>query len=76
MKAVWYGPKVYVEGADAQTFTEGETVTFINWGNIIISKIHRLFGFAFTSTAGLKQGLFKQKDYNIGGGKITSNIQV
>ncbi|XP_031435623.1 bifunctional glutamate/proline--tRNA ligase isoform X1 [Clupea harengus] len=41
MKAVWYGPKVYVEGADAQTFTEGETVTFINWGNIIISKIHR-----------------------------------
>lgn len=41
MKSVWYGPKVYVEGADAETFTEGETVTFINWGNIIITKIHK-----------------------------------
>ncbi|XP_063040031.1 bifunctional glutamate/proline--tRNA ligase [Engraulis encrasicolus] len=41
MKTVWYGPKVYVEGADAETFTEGEMVTFINWGNIIITKIHR-----------------------------------
>uniref|UniRef100_A0AAR2IVE0 Bifunctional glutamate/proline--tRNA ligase n=1 Tax=Pygocentrus nattereri TaxID=42514 RepID=A0AAR2IVE0_PYGNA len=40
MKQVWYGPKVFVEGADAETFSEGETVTFINWGNIIITKIH------------------------------------
>uniref|UniRef100_A0A4W4HFL0 Glutamyl-tRNA synthetase n=1 Tax=Electrophorus electricus TaxID=8005 RepID=A0A4W4HFL0_ELEEL len=40
MKQVWYGPKVFVEGADAETFTEGEAVTFINWGNIIITKIH------------------------------------
>lgn len=41
MKQVWYGPKVFIEGADAETFAEGETVTFINWGNIIITKIHR-----------------------------------
>ncbi|XP_060735892.1 bifunctional glutamate/proline--tRNA ligase isoform X1 [Tachysurus vachellii] len=41
MKQVWYGPKVFVEGADAETFTEGETVTFINWGNVIITKIHK-----------------------------------
>ncbi|TRY57801.1 hypothetical protein DNTS_027639 [Danionella cerebrum] len=41
MKQVWYGPKVFIEGADAETFTEGEIVTFINWGNIIISKICR-----------------------------------
>ncbi|XP_069055266.1 bifunctional glutamate/proline--tRNA ligase isoform X2 [Lepisosteus oculatus] len=41
MKPVWYGPKVLVEGADAETFSEGETVTFINWGNIVITKIHR-----------------------------------
>uniref|UniRef100_A0A673KX14 Bifunctional glutamate/proline--tRNA ligase-like n=1 Tax=Sinocyclocheilus rhinocerous TaxID=307959 RepID=A0A673KX14_9TELE len=40
MKQVWYGPKVLIEGADAETFTEGETVTFINWGNVIITKIH------------------------------------
>ncbi|NP_001275581.1 bifunctional glutamate/proline--tRNA ligase [Danio rerio] len=41
LKQVWYGPKVFIEGADAETFTEGEIVTFINWGNIIITKIHR-----------------------------------
>uniref|UniRef100_A0A673WHL1 Bifunctional glutamate/proline--tRNA ligase n=1 Tax=Salmo trutta TaxID=8032 RepID=A0A673WHL1_SALTR len=40
MKAVWYGPRVLVEGADAETFTKGEMVTFINWGNIIITQIH------------------------------------
>ncbi|XP_069029580.1 bifunctional glutamate/proline--tRNA ligase isoform X1 [Embiotoca jacksoni] len=41
MKDVWYGPKVLVEGADAETFTEGEIVTFINWGNLIITKINK-----------------------------------
>ncbi|XP_028256961.1 bifunctional glutamate/proline--tRNA ligase [Parambassis ranga] len=41
MKEVWYGPKVLVEGADAETFTEGEMVTFINWGNLIITKINK-----------------------------------
>uniref|UniRef100_A0A8C7UH45 Bifunctional glutamate/proline--tRNA ligase n=1 Tax=Oncorhynchus mykiss TaxID=8022 RepID=A0A8C7UH45_ONCMY len=40
MKEVWYGPRVLVEGADAETFTKGEIVTFINWGNIIITQIH------------------------------------
>ncbi|XP_056424337.1 bifunctional glutamate/proline--tRNA ligase isoform X2 [Hyla sarda] len=41
MKPVWYGPRVLIEGADAETLSEGETVTFINWGNLIITKIHR-----------------------------------
>ncbi|XP_041793033.1 bifunctional glutamate/proline--tRNA ligase isoform X2 [Chelmon rostratus] len=41
MKKVWYGPRVLVEGADAETFSEGETVTFINWGNLIITKINK-----------------------------------
>uniref|UniRef100_A0A3P8QMA9 WHEP-TRS domain-containing protein n=1 Tax=Astatotilapia calliptera TaxID=8154 RepID=A0A3P8QMA9_ASTCA len=41
MKEVWYGPRVLIEGADAETFTEGETVTFINWGNLIITKINK-----------------------------------
>lgn len=41
MKEVWYGPKVLIEGADAETFSEGEMVTFINWGNLIITKIHK-----------------------------------
>nr|XP_004670165.2 bifunctional glutamate/proline--tRNA ligase isoform X2 [Jaculus jaculus] len=41
LKPVWYGSKVFIEGADAETFSEGEVVTFINWGNITITKIHR-----------------------------------
>ncbi|XP_076596418.1 bifunctional glutamate/proline--tRNA ligase isoform X3 [Chaetodon auriga] len=41
MKTVWYGPRVLVEGADAETFSEGEIVTFINWGNLIITKINK-----------------------------------
>ncbi|XP_057691275.1 bifunctional glutamate/proline--tRNA ligase isoform X2 [Corythoichthys intestinalis] len=41
MKQVWYGPRVFVEGADAETFSEGEVVTFINWGNLIITKINK-----------------------------------
>ncbi|PVD25555.1 hypothetical protein C0Q70_13211 [Pomacea canaliculata] len=40
-KKVWYGPKVYIEGADAAVLAEGEVVTFINWGNIIIRKINK-----------------------------------
>uniref|UniRef100_A0A4W4HEU9 Bifunctional glutamate/proline--tRNA ligase n=1 Tax=Electrophorus electricus TaxID=8005 RepID=A0A4W4HEU9_ELEEL len=52
MKQVWYGPKVFVEGADAETFTEGEAVTFINWGNIIITKIHRDSSGAVSSLEG------------------------
>ncbi|KAM6405370.1 bifunctional glutamate/proline--tRNA ligase isoform 6-T6 [Pluvialis apricaria] len=41
LKPVWYGSRVLIEGADAETLTEGEVVTFINWGNIIITKLHR-----------------------------------
>uniref|UniRef100_A0A8C5CN35 Glutamate--tRNA ligase n=1 Tax=Gadus morhua TaxID=8049 RepID=A0A8C5CN35_GADMO len=41
MKEVWYGPKVLVDGADAETFSVGEVVTFINWGNLIITKINK-----------------------------------
>ncbi|CAN9506862.1 unnamed protein product [Ophioblennius macclurei] len=41
MKEVWYGPRVLIEGADAETLAEGEIVTFINWGNLIVTKINR-----------------------------------
>ncbi|KAM8814869.1 bifunctional glutamate/proline--tRNA ligase [Rhynchonycteris naso] len=41
LKPVWYSPRVFIEGADAQTFSEGEMVTFINWGNINVTKIHK-----------------------------------
>ncbi|XP_077032045.1 bifunctional glutamate/proline--tRNA ligase isoform X3 [Agelaius phoeniceus] len=41
LKPVWYSSKVLIEGADAETLVEGEVVTFINWGNIIITKLNR-----------------------------------
>ncbi|KAM9016850.1 bifunctional glutamate/proline--tRNA ligase isoform 2-T2 [Ara ararauna] len=41
LKPVWYGSRVLIEGADAETLTEGEVVTFINWGNITITKLNR-----------------------------------
>ncbi|XP_016020562.2 bifunctional glutamate/proline--tRNA ligase isoform X2 [Rousettus aegyptiacus] len=41
LKPVWYSPRVFIEGADAETLSEGEMVTFINWGNVSITKIHR-----------------------------------
>ena len=40
-KEVWYSSRVLLEGADAQTFYEGEKVTLINWGNVIITKINK-----------------------------------
>ena len=39
---MWYSSRVLLEGADAQTFPEGEKVTLINWGNVIITKINKL----------------------------------
>ncbi|XP_004613070.2 bifunctional glutamate/proline--tRNA ligase isoform X2 [Sorex araneus] len=41
LKPVWYSPRVFIEGADADTLSEGEMVTFINWGNINITKVHK-----------------------------------
>ncbi|XP_071435106.1 bifunctional glutamate/proline--tRNA ligase isoform X5 [Pithys albifrons albifrons] len=41
LKPVWYSSRVLIEGADAETLTEGEVVTFINWGNVIITKLNR-----------------------------------
>lgn len=40
-KAIVLAPIVYVERADAECFHEGENVTFINWGNLRVTKIHR-----------------------------------
>ncbi|XP_041332732.1 bifunctional glutamate/proline--tRNA ligase isoform X2 [Pyrgilauda ruficollis] len=41
LKPVWYSSRVLIEGADAETLVEGEVVTFINWGNVIITKLNR-----------------------------------
>jgi bifunctional glutamyl/prolyl-tRNA synthetase len=36
---VWTSGKVFVEEEDASLFKEGENVTFVNWGNLKITKI-------------------------------------
>lgn len=41
MKAVWVGPKILIDRADADILKEGENTTFINWGNILIKKINK-----------------------------------
>ncbi|TKR82468.1 hypothetical protein L596_016188 [Steinernema carpocapsae] len=38
-KSVWFTKNVWIEAADAATIKEGDTVTFINWGNLKIAKI-------------------------------------
>lgn len=41
LKKVIFAKDVLVEQADAKTFAEGEEVTFMDWGNVIIKKIHK-----------------------------------
>ncbi|CAN3360222.1 glutamate--tRNA ligase, cytoplasmic [Diutina catenulata] len=38
-KKLLLGPRVLIEQADAATLSEGEEVTFMDWGNVIIGKI-------------------------------------
>merc|ERR1712130_3714 len=38
-KDTFYSKKVFVESADAELFKEKENVTFVNWGNLMITKV-------------------------------------
>uniref|UniRef100_A0A0N4ZMS1 glutamate--tRNA ligase n=1 Tax=Parastrongyloides trichosuri TaxID=131310 RepID=A0A0N4ZMS1_PARTI len=38
-KSVFYGNKLFLEQEDAKTMKEGDIVTFINWGNMIVKNI-------------------------------------
>ncbi|CAG9789086.1 unnamed protein product [Diatraea saccharalis] len=40
-KTVWVSPRLYIDQADAKTLKEGENATFINYGNVMIDKIHK-----------------------------------
>ncbi|XP_047138951.1 bifunctional glutamate/proline--tRNA ligase isoform X1 [Hydra vulgaris] len=40
-KQVYYSSKVYIEGEDANLMKENELVTFINWGNLRITKVNK-----------------------------------
>ena len=47
MKPVWHGSKVWIEKDDADHFTIGENVTFINWGNLIVKSIDKFVNACF-----------------------------
>ena len=38
---MWYSSDVLIERVDADTLNVGDTVTLINWGNVIITKINK-----------------------------------
>jgi len=38
---VWYSSHVLVEREDAESFVVGTDVTFINWGNLTITTVHK-----------------------------------
>jgi bifunctional glutamyl/prolyl-tRNA synthetase len=40
-KTVWYNSKIRIDEADALTIKENEVVTFMDWGNLKILKIHK-----------------------------------
>lgn len=39
-KIVQVAPRLLIDQADAKTLKEGENATFINYGNVMIDKIH------------------------------------
>ncbi|XP_054737375.1 bifunctional glutamate/proline--tRNA ligase [Anastrepha obliqua] len=41
MKNVTLGPRIYIDYEDAVALKEGENATFINWGNLLIKKVHK-----------------------------------
>ncbi|KAL0114050.1 hypothetical protein PUN28_011398 [Cardiocondyla obscurior] len=43
-KRVRVGPKILIEKEDAERLIEGQNATFINWGNLMISKINKKSG--------------------------------
>ncbi|XP_060805347.1 bifunctional glutamate/proline--tRNA ligase [Amyelois transitella] len=40
-KTIWVSKRLLIDQADAKTLKEGENATFINYGNILIDKIHK-----------------------------------
>jgi len=43
-KTVWTGPRLMIDGADAEQLKEGQNATFINWGNLMIKKVNKKDG--------------------------------
>ncbi|XP_023226896.1 bifunctional glutamate/proline--tRNA ligase-like [Centruroides sculpturatus] len=40
-KTIWIGSKLLIDKSDAEAMKEGENVTFINWGNLLIKSIEK-----------------------------------
>ena len=40
-KQVWTGPRILIDGVDAEQLKENENATFINWGNLMIKKVNK-----------------------------------
>ncbi|CBY43069.1 unnamed protein product [Oikopleura dioica] len=41
---MFFSKTIFIESADAEGFKEGENVTFINWGNLLINKVNKANG--------------------------------
>lgn len=60
-KTVWISKRLLIDQADAKTLKEGENTTFINYGNVMIDKIHRAQDGSVTSIDGTPN--LENKDY-------------
>lgn len=41
MKTVYYGSTVFIENDDAVLINDGQMVTLMNWGNVIVHRVHK-----------------------------------
>lgn len=65
-KKVHFSSEVLVEQADAASFADGEEVTFMDWGNVIIERIHKKDGVVESIDAKLHlEGDFKKTSKKI-----------
>ncbi|XP_052756724.1 bifunctional glutamate/proline--tRNA ligase isoform X2 [Galleria mellonella] len=60
-KKIWVSQRLLIDQADAKTLKEGENATFINYGNIMIDKIHKAPDGTVTSVDGTPN--LDNKDY-------------
>ncbi|EWC43394.1 hypothetical protein DRE_07693 [Drechslerella stenobrocha 248] len=41
VKSAYYGPQILIDQADARSFTKGEELTLMDWGNAIVEEIEK-----------------------------------
>lgn len=70
-KKVVYGKKILIDQKDAVSFTEGEEITLMNWGNAIVRKIHGIMDPSTKAVTSLEADLHLQGDFKKTEKKIT-----